>query len=775
MANTRWIPLMLAAAGSFLLFSPHRAAAQAAAPPAQSGTTIRTETRLVIVDTIVTDKKGGYVHGLEARNFHVYEDDHEQTIKSFSFENDAAPSAKGSQHYLVLFFDNSTLDPSQQTYARRAAAKFIDANAGQNRLMAIVNFGGSLQLAQNFTSDTDRLKKVVSGVKFSAVNPNAGDSTMVASLGSAGLSAAAREFGARGLLQALRSLARNLASVPGRKSLILLTGGMPLTPDIMSDLTALINACNKSNVAVYPIDARGLDSGILGSGLAPRRNPLFRPASFEPGTAGAPVVFAPAAFLYQRPGGGGGPAGGGGGRTAPSPSPSPSPGRTTPPTAPGRGSTPMNPGTSPGRTTPGTPGGVSGRPTNPGMTAPGRGAGVPGYPYNPVIYNSPYSSGRQIIPILPPSPSGNQSILYALAAGTGGFVIANSNDLLGGMEKIGREQSEYYLIGYSPAETPEGSCHTIKVKVEGGGMSVRARSGYCNVRPTDLLAGSSAEKELEARAAAGAGNIHAAMRAPFFYTSPNTAKVNVAMEMPTDSIKFEKEKGKFRAAINVLGIVSNADGSVAARFSDTLPLQLDKKKDVETFKEQPLHYESQFDVASGKYTLRVAFSSGGESFGKVEIPLVVEPYDGKQLSLSGIALAKSLVKIDEGGLSLDAALEDRKILVSQGFQLVPTGTSQIKKTEKPLLYVEVYEPALLNETPPMVAIQLRILDRKTGEAKDDTGLMNLASMIKSGSSVIPVGMGLPIGKLESGAYRAELKVMDSQGRSTWRSAEFELQ
>ena len=45
----------------------------------------------------------------------------------------------------------------------------------------------------------------------------------------------------------------------------------------------------------------------------------------------------------------------------------------------------------------------------------------------------------------------NQSALYMLAEGTGGFVIVNTNDLLGGMEKIAREQNQYYIIGFSPA------------------------------------------------------------------------------------------------------------------------------------------------------------------------------------------------------------------------------------------------------------------------------------------------------------------------------------
>src|SRR6202050_4083421 len=118
-------------------------AARAQAPE-NSGAVIKTETKLVLVDTVVTDKKGNYIHDLESKDFRVYEDNKEQQVKSFSFEAGAASPSNQQRHYLVLFFDNSTMDFGSQALARGAAAKFIDANGGPNRLMAIVNFGGAL-------------------------------------------------------------------------------------------------------------------------------------------------------------------------------------------------------------------------------------------------------------------------------------------------------------------------------------------------------------------------------------------------------------------------------------------------------------------------------------------------------------------------------------------------------------------------------------------------------------------------------------------------------
>src|SRR5579862_1673650 len=117
--------------------------------------------------------------------------------------------------------------------------------------------------------------------------------------------------------------------------------------------------------------------------------------------------------------------------------------------------------------------------------------------------------------------------------------------MLGGLQKIAHEQNEYYVLGYTPPVSDEGSCHVLKVKVDRGGTIVRSRSGYCNIRPTDLLAGKPVEKQLEGHASgAEPGNVAASMRAPYFFISPNTARVSLAIDIPSSSVQFEKQKGK---------------------------------------------------------------------------------------------------------------------------------------------------------------------------------------------------------------------------------------
>jgi hypothetical protein len=264
----------------------------------------------------------------------------------------------------------------------------------------------------------------------------------------------------------------------------------------------------------------------------------------------------------------------------------------------------------------------------------------------------------------------NQQVLLSLAEGTGGFAIYNTNDLLGGLQRIGREQNEFYLLGYVPPATAEGSCHTIKVKVTVAG-EVRSRSGYCNVRPANPLDGKPIEKQMELQAAGSQpGAIHGSMQAPFFYAGPNIAQVDLAMEIPGDAVIFNKEKGKYHATVNVLGIAYKPDGTAGARFNDTINFDLEKDEWKE-FTKLPYHYENQFDAAPGSYKLSVVLSSGGEGFAKFETPLQIDPYDGKKFTLGGVVLSKTLQPVDQIATDVDASLlEDRTPMIVKGTPLM---------------------------------------------------------------------------------------------------------
>src|SRR5271156_775526 len=448
--------------------------AQQPAPQSPDNThAIKAETNEVRVDVVVTDKKGNYITDLTQKDFKVYEDNKEQAVNSFSFGADPNAPVKNQRHYLVLFFDNTSMELSDQPRARDAAAKFIEAHAGPDQVMSVMNFGGSLQIVQNFTTDADRLKQAVSGISNSNISSVANSSAGTDALqypGMANFGNSEAQFGTYTLLLSIRNLAKNLASIPGRKSLILFTAGFALDGEVVSELTATIDACNKANVAVYPLDVRGLIAPVpsLGDQLFENAAPdakaqaanhradsmqgQFTYATFHPRSAAssAPTyaiapsgvddanaslqlaAFHPdasiflAAFQHGGGGGGGGGHGGGGGVG----------GGTGGGGSTGGGGKGGTGGTGTGGT--GGKGGTGGGGTSRGV----------GTPFN----NNPYNQASNIVPPFPPSASTNQQVLYELASGTGGFPILNTNDLLPGLEKISREQNQYYLLGYTRSE-----------------------------------------------------------------------------------------------------------------------------------------------------------------------------------------------------------------------------------------------------------------------------------------------------------------------------------
>ena len=375
----------------------------------------------------------------------------------------------------------------------------------------------------------------------------------------------------------------------------------------------------------------------------------------------------------------------------------------------------------------------------------------------------------------------DQNVSRTLSDGSGGIAFLTTNDLAAALGKVAQEQDEYYLLSYTPSvDSAEGSCHELKVKLDRSDLEVRARKSYCTSKPVDLLSGKPVGKDLEARAAGNApGNIAAKMQLPWFYTAPNVARVNLAMEITPSAMKFQKEKGKFHGEFDLAGVAYKADGSAAARVSDVVKVDLDNQQQVDAFLKTPYHYENQFDIAPGQYNFRMAFTSGEQGFGKVEMPLVVDPWNGQTLAVSGIALSHDAHPAADLAAGLDVSLlEGQRPLVARGTEVVPSGTSQFQTGQPGFFYFEGYEPLLTTAKPdaqiPLIGIRVRVLDRKTGEQKSDTGVRAAGSFERIGTPAVPIVSSLPTATLPPGAYKVEVSVMRQTGNPVVRTADFDV-
>jgi VWFA-related protein len=113
-------------------------AAQSAAPPI-----FRVNTRIVLLDVVVTDKKGNVVTNLKQDDFKIYEDKQPQTIKTFetpsahvmplspdgkALVNSAADLPKiGNAPVTILVLDELNTVFSDMAFARNSLAKYLNA------------------------------------------------------------------------------------------------------------------------------------------------------------------------------------------------------------------------------------------------------------------------------------------------------------------------------------------------------------------------------------------------------------------------------------------------------------------------------------------------------------------------------------------------------------------------------------------------------------------------------------------------------------------------
>jgi VWFA-related protein len=280
---------------SFVSVVSFVAAADAAQQPAPPPT-YRSGTRLIVQTVSVKDKDGHAVEGLTAKDFVVVEDGVPQEITFVEFQRlpdrrtemppppltapriasaPPVPSATQGQivtpppgdtryrgrRLLILYFDLTAMPPADQARAYAAAQKFIDTQMQASDLLAIMTFGGgAVRVKQDFTADRAQLREVMQTLIFGEDKDGDGipDNT---DIGTA-FGQDDAEFSILNTdrqLSALQTAATMLRSLPEQKTLIYFASGLRLNGvDNQAQLRATTNAAIRANVALHPIDARGL-------------------------------------------------------------------------------------------------------------------------------------------------------------------------------------------------------------------------------------------------------------------------------------------------------------------------------------------------------------------------------------------------------------------------------------------------------------------------------------------------------------------------------------
>ena len=302
------IPLVLLMVASMVAQQP----AQQPTTPAQptnlddgKPAVFSTRSNLVIVDVTVKDKAGKPIENLRSQDFTVLEDGKPQKVSVFEFQKlttDVVPppaltladqlelpkAAKttitaerpGEVQYhdkrlLVFFFDFSSMGIPEQLRAQEAALEYINKKITADDLVCILLYTSTIQIKTDFTGDRDVLTGIVQDLPIGEMSELAGLADTGDDNGEdTGAAFVADEtefniFNTDQKLAALEKASRMLAALPEKKALIYFSAGVSKTGvDNQAQLEASINAAVKSNVAIYPIDTRGLMADPPGGGAS---------------------------------------------------------------------------------------------------------------------------------------------------------------------------------------------------------------------------------------------------------------------------------------------------------------------------------------------------------------------------------------------------------------------------------------------------------------------------------------------------------------------------
>jgi VWFA-related protein len=276
------------------------------------GPVFRGDVNLIVVDVVVRDRSGAIVRGLTANDFEIREDNRPQQVVSFNVEEvtttvpsgqvvpqvltagvgpsdsktDAAATTSppvaepitredlAGRRLIVLLFDLSSMQAEELERAVRAAVEYVDNQMAAADLVAIATIDTTLKVVSDFTGDREQVKAALGqfvavdavGFETPAAETAATDETAAAT-GEATTSDSAEYdlFNNDARLRALRTLADALAPVEQKKSILYFSGGMTRSGgDNQVELRAATTAAVRANVALYPVDTRGLQAVVPG-------------------------------------------------------------------------------------------------------------------------------------------------------------------------------------------------------------------------------------------------------------------------------------------------------------------------------------------------------------------------------------------------------------------------------------------------------------------------------------------------------------------------------
>jgi VWFA-related protein len=351
-----------------------------------------------------------------------------------------------------------------------------------------------------------------------------------------------------------------------------------------------------------------------------------------------------------------------------------------------------------------------------------------------------------------------QGMLGSLSEGTGGRLLANTNDVGSGLLRAVDDLAGYYELVYDPQlATYDGSFRKVEVRLSRKDVVVQTRAGYFALPPGDVsvdfpwqlplvtaLKANPLPREIEFRTAVW-----------HFGSEAGVVRHTLVAEVPLQNLQMVPDGKKLRLHFSVLALLRDASGKIVERFSQDSPVEAPSDK-ADAFRLGNALFTRSFAVAPGRYTLELALRDEAVKKDSVRRSVLVVPPAAQALGLSSLALVKRMEPVPAG------ALDSPDPLRLGTERIVPWVSEPVFRAGDT---ISIYLVAFARSGGPEAGVSLEF-------ARDGAVVGRSAAALPAPDSEgrIPYVAGIPSQNLAPGRY--ELTAVVQQGDATARERAF---
>jgi VWFA-related protein len=345
-----------------------------------------------------------------------------------------------------------------------------------------------------------------------------------------------------------------------------------------------------------------------------------------------------------------------------------------------------------------------------------------------------------------------QENLQVLSEQTGGFALVNTNDLNGGLERLVRDNSEYYVLGYeSTNPRRDGRFHRVDVRVTRPGIRVITRRGYyARKENASAPVGSSAPLKALLESPLAVPGLPIDSHVAVLRGAADKGSALVTIEVGP-GVEFRQENDIHKGRLEVAVVAIDKNGKVAAAADPALDLNLRPQTRARA-DEHGIRLTTRLSLKPGRYQIRVAVhdrtsGKGGSVLHDVDVP----DYAKSPLMLSQL-LVGSITGILKATANVDEEL--RNVI-----PLPPTATRAFTPTDEVTVFAELYD----NRKTPDPVMLLTTISDEAGHVAFRAEERLDAEVFDPVRRVYRHRVQIPLRGLAPGVYQLQVKAQPTRG------------